>query len=443
MNNLLNYTNYHFVGVLGASMSGLAKLLSSRGKRVTGSDVSVSPVISELKRCGVSVTVGSGVSAVQNSQIVVRSSAVPDTDPQIAEAMRLGIPVVDRADMLGAVADGFDTVIAVSGTHGKSTVTAMIGEILRASGTRPFVHVGVHGAGTTDGDGQYAVIEACEYRSNFLKIHPDVAVVLNVERDHPDCYSDDTALMQAFERFVDGAKPYGRSVMPAGLTLGKHVPTLVIGTDVVANEVIQDMAGYSFVPVVRGQNLPRVSLKVMGRHNVTNALFALATARLLGVDDCIAVNALNGFNGLAKRFQTVGTLNGASVVVDYAHHPTAIRLAIDTARLMTKGHVTVLFQPHTYSRTKALFEEFVSALSGANVSVIMKEFPAREVPADGRSAFDLFSTLRANGARTRYVTTTAKACEVATRYAYSGDVILVLGAGNMGDEICDVLKRYN
>ena len=421
-------------------MSGLAKYLVSQGKSVSGSDVRANDALYELKALGIPISIGHDVSAVQGVDAVVRSSAVSDDDPEILEARRLGIPVFSRGQLLGAITNNFVDLIAVSGTHGKSTVTAMTASALIGAGVQPFVHVGAQGVDQGDVTSDVAVVEACEYKGNFLHLNPSVGVILNVESDHPDCYSDESALLSAFSQFSSRIREGGTLIKPAGLSLPDQPAKVIsVGTDVRAEDVVQSAKGYSFVPVVDGRRWQRVCLGLSGYFNVTNALFAIAAASCVGASKEGIVRGLSQYRGLKKRFEHVGRLNGADVIVDYAHHPTAIRAVLATARQMTKGHLTVVFQPHTYSRTKALFDEFVSSLLDANAVIIAREYPARETPDMGKSAFDLYNALVAKGVRTRYVTSAVEACEVARRYAYSGDLVLVLGAGNVGDEFVNYL----
>ena len=435
MNNLSEYSKIHLIGVFGASMSGLAKYLVLAGKKVSGSDLNPGPAMQELKALGADVYVGSNAQKATFADLVVVSSAVPNTDPEIMAAKARGIEIVSRGQLLGAITRCFDTVIAVAGTHGKSTTTAMIGKILQKAGKDAFVHVGVSGYNTNNGDSSICVVEACEYRQNFLHLSPSVAVVLNAEPDHPDCFPDKAGVMQAFGNFAGRIRADGTLIKGMDLDIAVARNTVEIGRDVLATEIVNEEGKFSFVPVIFGNKLPRVRLRTCGQHNLTNACFALTAAILVGVDANIATDALSEFQGIPRRMDTVGSLRDADVIVDYAHHPTAIRAAIGTARQMTKGALTVIFQPHTYSRTKALFDEFVSALTTGGVVIILKEYAARETPDQGKSAYDLYTALKGHGVRVRYATTTREATEVAARYAYPGDIILALGAGNLGEEI--------
>lgn len=434
MNILEDYGIIHFIGVLGSSMSNLARLFLARGKRVSGSDARYTAELSRLKALGADVYVGSNEGKVKNAELVIYTQAVSDDDVELKTAREQGIPSIERGEALGNLCRCFTKTVAVSGTHGKSTVTAMIGHVMREHGTKVLTHIGGEMREQENPDLSLIVTEACEYRESFLSIEPDVGVILNVESDHPDYYGSISSLYRAFNAFSSNVKRGGVLIKPADLPIDCSVREVRVGEDVLATDLHHDSGYYDFVPVVYGQEWERIRLKVPGVHNVYNALFALSASLEAGAKREAIERGLSDFKGIARRFESAGEINGARVIIDYAHHPTEISAVISASRTMTKGHVTVLFQPHTYSRTAHLFHEFAHALSSANVVVIMKEYPARETPDMGKNAFELYREILARGQRARYVTSAVEAREVIARYAYPGDMILVLGAGDV-DEV--------
>lgn len=430
MNCELINKKIHFIGVLGSSMSGLARYLSVRNK-VSGSDISPNSTYYDLKKLGLDVYIGSDEQRVSVADIVVYNHAIKDTDPELLTAVRLGKKLLERGELLGMIAEDFDTVVAISGTHGKSTVTGMIGNVLRVAGKKPFVHLG----GQTkesypECDNKIMVVEACEYKESFKYIRADISVVLNIEPDHPDYYTSLSQLYDAFNGFLANRRPNGITVKPQDLPISGG--DIMIGRDVTAVNAISNEGYYSFQPVIFDEVKDKICLSIPGVHNVYNALVTVAVCDRLGIDYPTIMRGIAGFGGIKRRFESVGKINGAEVIVDYAHHPTEIVASINTARTLCKGQITVVFQPHTYSRTAKLMQEFVSAFDGADVVIIVKEYPARERPEDGKSAYDLYSEIKKQKKiRIRYADSIESAGSILYRYCYHDDVLLILGAGDV------------
>lgn len=428
MKKITDYNKIHFIGIFGSSMSNLALLSKSLGFEVSGSDKGESTLLSMLEENDILAYVGSNPDVAIKADLVVYTSAIPYSDPELYACKNSGIKCISRAEFLGEISMLFDKVIAVSGTHGKSTVTAMLGEIFSYSGKKPCVHLGGLYRNFENCRGEYFITEACEYKESFLSLSPDIAVILNIETDHPDYYKSMTDLYCAFERFANNSKPLASVVTQENLKINTFRKSYKVGRDSYALSLSEKEGFYSFTPYVLGKKYPRVSLNVRGEHNVTNALFALLVSAIEGIDAQDSTQGLERFYGVDKRYQTVGKINGAEIILDYAHHPTEIIAAISTAKLHAK-HVTVYFQPHTYSRTEKLFSSFVTAFDDADEVIIVEEFPARETPDMGKSAKDLASALKL---RKKCKYTTLKQAKNLLYSATSTDeTVLLLGAGNI------------
>ncbi len=428
MKNSLPFSYIHFIGILGSSMSNLALLTRKLGATVSGSDRSISNKLAILKQNDITAYVGADTSVANNADLVVYSSAVPDYDEELSYCRSIGKQCMDRSEYLGLICSLFKRVVAVSGTHGKSTVTAMIGEIFKTAGLSPAIHLGGEYENSFDFDGEYFITEACEYRESFLSISSDVAIVLNIESDHPDYYRSMEDLYSAFNKFISNLKPTGILISGDTLDLSTDQKTYKIGRDAYADKVYQHNGYLSFVPYVLGKKYPELTLSVRGEHNVTNALFALLASKLEGISPDIAVSALSSFHGVGRRFEAVKRINGAEIILDYAHHPTEIIASIKTAKL-SADYVTVYFQPHTYSRTEKLFSSFLTAFDDADKVVIVEEFPARETPDMGKSARELANALYKRK-KCLYVSL-EKAKELLYSTTYHGETVLLLGAGNI------------
>lgn len=426
----------HFIGILGAGMRVAARIASTMGYTVSGSDSFASASGNALDGIRVSGS-GDASSGIFTAELAVFSLAISESDPEVLIAKERGIPLVSRADFFGALMRPFRERIGIAGTHGKSTVTAMCAEMLSARGADPTVAVGADLFGQSDGyragGREMLVFEACEYKYSFLSFLPTVAVLLNAEWDHPDCFSDHAAILDAFYRYL--SLPSVRvAVLPTddlgASTLAEHlsVPIITFGTaegaDVRASEIRSEEGGVSFLLSIRGEEIGRVALSVFGEHNVQNALAAYAVAYAVGIspDAC----ALSGFLGIGRRTQYRGKYAGASYYDDYAHHPTEIRASI--AAIAPRPRLIAVFQPHTYSRTAALFSELCEALRGADAVIVTDIYAAREKNESGITARALAAAI---GPRAIYMPTPETAALAVRIKARSGDAVLVMGAGDL------------
>ena len=431
---LFRHTIY-FIGILGSSMSGLAELARYMGAVVYGSDTCYSDKLLYLKKLGIKVTVGKDFDSLSKSDLVVYTSAIKSFDEELVFARSRGIPCVERSRFLGEISSFFDNVIAVSGTHGKTTVTAMLKDIFTACNINPTVHAGGDfvdmDSGVLCGDKRLFITEACEYRESFCELRPDTEIILNIESDHPDYYKSMNELNHAFQKFADKLKVNGHIILPPSVDI-KCKNEIIIGRDVYAENVRTENGENVYDIKVKGKLYAKdFKLKVVGAHNVYNSLFSIAVADLYGLDREKVLDALSNFKGVKRRFYQMKEVNGVKIICDYAHHPTQIKATLSAAKQIIKGKIFVYFQPHTYSRTAKLIDEFCSALSGFENLIIIKEYPARETEEMGKSAYDLFRKLQDNGIKCRYSELNKNAADIVKSKMFKGDAVLLLGAGDI------------
>ena len=440
----------HFVGIGGIGMCGLAELVRAQGYAVTGSDLAEGPTVARLRALGVPVATGHDARHVGDADVVVVSSAVRAGNPELIEAERRGVPVIPRAELLAGVmrlADG----IAIAGTHGKTTTTSLIGHVLQSAGLDPTIVVGgrVIGAGAESersgarlGRGPFLVAEADESDGSFLHLAPVIAVVTNVEAEHLDHHGSVAALEDAFVAFLERLPFWGAAVLclddPGVQRLLARAPRrritygLLAQADWVASEVRTDGAGMEFAVRHRGTRIGRVVLPLPGRHNVANALAALAVAGEVEVPFPVAAEALASFRGVERRFETKGVVAGIHVVDDYGHHPTEVRATLAAARGVHAGRLVVVFQPHRYTRTRDLFEAFATAFHDADLLVLTEIYAAGEPKLPGIEAAALADAIRARGHRdVRFVADLERVPAALLPELRSGDLVLTLGAGSV------------
>ena len=384
----------HFVGIGGVSMSSLAHLSLKRGHRVTGSDRILGKTAHALAAEGATVHAGHDGSYVSGASAVIYSHAISENNPEMLCARSLGIPTVSRADMLGAIMLDYRTRIGVSGTHGKSTVVSMLDRIFSDAALRPTVLSGsvlTSGNAYRDGENSYLIYEACEYRDSFLSFAPSVAIALNLEMDHPDYFESIEAIKSSFTKAIDRASIFAVINGDDG-NLADIVPKLKCRTVTYGEGEHTDYRylinsfddkGYSFTLYRYGTAVSSFSLNMIGVYNVSNVTAAIVTALELGIDIESIRSSVARLGNIPQRLELVGSRHGRAVYYDYAHHPTAIEANINALHIATGDAVTVIFKPHTYSRTKALWDDFVAALSLADHLVLTEIYPAREEPMAG------------------------------------------------------------
>jgi UDP-N-acetylmuramate--alanine ligase len=446
----------HMVGIGGIGMSALAQILLERGEAVSGSDAHDSEMLQRLCGLGARVAIGHRRELVRGADRVVVSDAVPADNPEIEAARELGIPVQRRSQLLAQLMRGARG-IGVSGTHGKTTVTAMIGEILTKAGLDPTVALGGEyppfGGNARVGRGEWFVAEACEAYASFLDLRPDVAVVTNIEPEHLDYHKTGDRLRSAFVQFLERTPEQGCAVLCAdcpelrSLTFAPHRRVVWYGTDPAAHvrgtEVETRNGGGTCTLWVDGRPSGVLRLAIPGTHNLLNALGAVTTALEAGVPLAASLDALAGFGGVSRRFEVLGEAAGLTFVDDYAHHPTEVAATIAAARAALPGRrIIAVFQPHLYSRTKDFAREFASALSAADLAVLTEIYPAREAPMPGVSSALIAEHMRRLEAEDG-VLQLAKA-ELTTALPpnlQAGDVVLFMGAGDIGSIARGIFSR--
>jgi UDP-N-acetylmuramate--alanine ligase len=441
------YQQIHFVGVGGVGMSGIAEVLLNLGYRITGSDVRRNDSIERLERLGAKVAIGHEPANVEGAHVVVYSSAVARDNVEVHVARQRGIPVIPRAEMLAELMR-LKYGIAIAGTHGKTTTTSMVGAVLGAAGLDPTVVVGgrIHGLGANArlGQGEFLVAEADESDGSFLKLSPTIAVVTTVDAEHLDHYADLDAIRAAFQEFVNKVPFYGAAVLcldqpniqqmiPA---VDKRVITygLESGADFTARRLAFSGTSSRFEVLHRGRVLGEGTLQIPGRHNVLNALAAVAVGLDLEVPFAAIQEALAGFAGVQRRFQIRGEARGILVVDDYGHHPAEIRATLAAAKAGFDRRVITVFQPHRYTRTLHLRQEFLTAFYQSDVLLVMDIYAAGEAPIEGVNARDLAEGIGAHGHReVHYVDGDREGIlDFLVSSTRPGDLVLTLGAGDVG-----------
>jgi UDP-N-acetylmuramate--alanine ligase len=448
----------HFAGIGGIGMSGIAEVLLNLGYEISGSDVKLSPITERLAGMGARIYEGHDAGNVAGARALVVSSALDEQNPEVQEARRMQIPVIPRGELLAELMR-LKYGIAVAGSHGKTTTTSMTATILNYAGLDPTVVVGgrvgtMGGSNARVGHSDFLVVESDESDGSFLKLAPIIAVVTNIDREHLDHYPSLEAIENAFIEFVNKVPFYGAVIVCLDdPNVQKILPsirrrTITYGTaaqvDVEAQEVACGPFASDFRLRYRTSDLGRFHLGVPGRHNVLNATAAITTAIELEVKPDTIREALATFNGVDRRFQLRGKERGVAVVDDYGHHPTEIRATLDSARLGGFRRIHVLFQPHRYTRTYHLMDEFARSFHQADAVFVMDIYAASEKPIEGVTAEALVERIRQFGHRgVQYVGTLDRGVEALFETAQEGDLVLTLGAGNVwqgGEKLLERLR---
>lgn len=427
----------HLVGIGGVSMRPLGLVLKGMGLYITGSDMNASVSTEELESNGIKVYIGHSASNIQGADCIIRTAAAHNDNPEIAAARRMGIPVFERAEAWGLIMRAYQNAICVSGTHGKTTTTSMITHIFMEAGWDPTVMIGgylpmLH-SGHRVGQGNTIIMESCEYCNSFLNFFPTMAIVLNIEADHLDFFKDLADIQASFRKFTQ-LVPQGGSIIANGDD--ENTVTALAGLDYItfgfgeANRVhaINISADWTHFDVVcDGQPYCSIALSVFGRHNALNALAAAAAAWKLGVPGDVVARGLASFTGAGRRLEFKGRFNGADLYDDYAHHPGELHATIAAVKAMGYKRIVLAFQPHTYSRTYALFDDFVRELRTVDQVVLAEIYAARERNKIGISSSDLAAQIP--GAV--YFETLPEVTEYLRQTAQPGDILLTVGAGDI------------
>ncbi len=445
----------HFIAIGGISMSGLAEILLNAGFTISGSDSKKSELTDRLEEQGVKVFLGQRASnIIDGTDLVVYSAAIKEDNPEYAEAVRRGIPMLTRAQLLGEIMTNYKLPVAVSGTHGKTTTTSMISQILMENNCDPTITVGGMlesiGGNIRVGRSDYFVTEACEYTNSFLSFFPKIGIILNIEEDHMDFFKDLDDIRHSFTSFArlipgdgtliingdieDAEEIYG-DVKGQVVTFGLSKECDYSATDISFN----GLAHPSYNLLCKGKDTGiRINLSVPGEHNVVNSLAAIAFSRTVGLSYDEAAAGLKAFTGADRRFQYKGKLGGITIMDDYAHHPSEIRATLTAAKKCENKRMVVVFQPHTYSRTKAFLEDFAKALSLADMVVLADIYAAREKNTYGISSEDLLRILQSIGVESYYFPSFDEIENFLLQNCTEGDLLITMGAGdvvNIGDHL--------
>jgi UDP-N-acetylmuramate--alanine ligase len=437
----------HFCGIGGISMSGLAFVLLGRGFTVTGSDSRQSDLTRQLEQKGAVISYPqSAQNITKDIDVMVCTAAIHPDNPEYAAAISMGIPILTRAQLLGQIMDHYTESVAVSGTHGKTTVTSMLSCILLSADVDPTISVGgilkEIGGNIRVGHSSHFITEACEYTNSFLSLKPKYGLILNIDADHLDFFKDLEDIRRSFHRFAQNILPGGVLIMNSGIphpeeiTDGINAKVITYGEDIadyVPFDVSYDDTGSGTFHVRHdGRDLGAFTLHVPGAHNVSNAVCAIAAADQMGIsmEDCR--KGLDAFHGADRRFQVKGKLkNGATVIDDYAHHPTEIRATLEAARNYPHKKIWCVFQPHTYTRTKALMDEFAGALCQADEVVLAPIYAARETDTLGISSDTLRQQIAGLGTSARYFPDFDQIEAFLLSHVREGDLIITTGAGDI------------
>ncbi len=435
------YNKVHFIGIGGISMSALAKILITNGVEVSGSDITETPIVAELRSMGAKIAIPHCYECIENPDIIVYTSAIKDDNPEMIAARDKGIELVERAAMVGNIMRSHPTSVAVAGTHGKTTTTSMMAYTMISAGLDPTVMVGgeldILGGNLRIGKGSHLVTEACEYCRNFLQFAPKIGMILNIEADHLDYYKDLDDVIDAFSSFSALLPENGTLVIngddencirAAKSAVCKVITVGIENGDYKAVNIEYDKFGYpSFDIIKEGNIIMHLTLNVVGEHNIYNSLCAVA-ASLEMTDNSDAIKSgLEKFTGTKRRFEKKGEANGILIVDDYAHHPTEIRATLSAVKKIQSGKVWCVFQPHTYTRTKTLFDDFSVALADAENLVIADIYAAREKDTGIVHSRDLADAIE----NAVYISGFDNIADYFKQNAKTGDIILTMGAGDI------------
>lgn len=447
-----NIKNIFFIGIGGISMSGLAEILVDMGFNVSGSDQKSSDITDKLAKQGIKISIGHDAKNVHGADLVVYTAAVRADNPERQEAERLGIVSIERAVLLGEIMKKYPLSIAVSGTHGKTTTTSMVASIMLKADKNPTIHVGgvldSIGGNTYIGSGDYFIAEACEYVESFLHFRPHLALILNIDLDHVDYFKDIEHIKSSFGKFIDLVDEDGyvvgcvddlntREVLNKELSKNSTRKIITYGLNspdalFTAKDLTYNEFGYpSFTLVKSKEEIGKIELCVPGVHNVNNALGAIAACDAFGCSiDAIKAGLLS-FSGADRRFDRKGVKNGVAVIDDYAHHPSEIKATLNAAKNSNASSVWAVFQPHTYTRTKALLDGFSKAFDDADKIIVCDIYAAREKDLGEIHSRDLVKKLKENGKDALYMSSFSEACDYLNNNTKSGDMVLTMGAGDI------------
>lgn len=439
--NLKNYKNIHFIGIGGISMSAVAEILRSRGYNVTGSDFQVTEMTEHLKSVGINVFKGHGAGNISSeTDLIVYNAAIGEDNPERVEGRKRGIAEIDRAGLIGELMKRYEVPVSVAGTHGKTTTSSMVSQVFIEAGLDPTVMIGgilpsINSNYRLSSRDKYIVLETCEYRDSFLKFNPYASIILNIDRDHTDYFKTMEQMYGSFNAFVN--RTSGFLVINSEIPrleevlkgFDKKVITYGKNGDWTAENVVLEKGYGKYDACRKGKKILEVELSVPGMHNVSNSLSVAALCTELGLEPEAIRHGIKSFTGTGRRFEKKGEYNGAVVVDDYAHHPTEIAVTLKAAREMGFKRIVAAFQPHTYTRTRDLKEEFIKALSLADKTFIVDIYAAREKDPGDIHSRDISQGLAAKGRDSVYAGSYENCEKLLREEILEGDIVLTIGAG--------------
>lgn len=441
-----SYSHLHFIGIGGVSMSGLAEILLTDGYKVSGTDSKESPILNRLRKLGAKIYLGHDAENIKGADLIIYTDAISKDNVELREAITSNVDIVDRATFLGALMKNYTNSVAVSGTHGKTTTTSMIASITKSLEFNPTMLVGGNlneiGGNVRLGSKNYILTEACEYKANILKYFPTMAIILNMDEDHLDYFKDMNHIIETFKGYAGNLESEAYLLINSD---DENFDKIVENTKAnVVTFAIKNQADYraeyvsfsddgfaTFTLNIRDKEFYPVKLSVMGNHNVSNALAAIAATHTLGIPIEVIINNIFEYQGVGRRLEFKGYFNDVKVIDDYAHHPTEISATLEAVRNNASGKIYCVFQPHTFTRTKILLESFSKSFNHADKVIITDIYAAREVDNGEIHSRDLANAVIEKGNDCIYLSSFEEAEDYLVKNAKAGDIILTMGAGNI------------
>lgn len=449
MSDIEKGSSIHFIGIGGISMSGLAQIALKNGYKVTGSDWNESGITDKLSAMGADIVYGRDAvnkKGIENASVIVHTAAAKDTNPEMVLAKELGRRNIDRAEFLGAIMKNYHHAVGVSGTHGKTTTTSMLAHALIGAGVDPTISVGgeldLIGGNIKTGNDDYFVTEACEYTNSFLKFYPTIALITNIEEDHLDFFTGIDMIRDSFRSFAYLTKGIGSVVamydddnVREALKDAGDLNIITYGmrstNDYYPDNIVYHAGFPSFDVMKKGNKVCHLSLNVPGDHNILNALATVAVCELSNIDIQKAAKGIETFKGTHRRFEKKGFLNGAVVIDDYAHHPTEIKATLAAARKFNHKKLWCVFQPHTYSRTRTLWDEFVGAFDNTDELILTHIYAAREKDDGVTKPENLAKDISERGVKATYIDDFNDIAKYLRDNVKEGDIVFTMGAGDI------------
>lgn len=449
MSDINKEASIHFIGIGGISMSGLAQIVLKNGYSVTGSDWNESAITKRLESMGADIVYGHGAchtAGIEKASLVVYTAAAKSDNPEIIAAKEKGMLLIDRAEFLGAIMKNYKHAVGVSGTHGKTTTTSMLAHALINAGIDPTISVGgeldLIGGNIRTGSSDYFVTEACEYTNSFLKFYPTIALITNIEEDHLDFFSGIDEIIESFRAFAYLTKDIGYVVAMGG---DKNIQKALSGAndlnivtygmenkfDYYPENIVYHAGFPNFDVMKNGQKICSLKMNVPGEHNILNSLATVAVCDISGVDAETAAKGIETFKGTHRRFEKKGFLNGAVVIDDYAHHPTEIKATLLAAQKFPHNKIWCVFQPHTYSRTRTLWNEFIEAFDNTDELILTHIYAAREKSDGVTTSENLAEDIKKRGVNARYIDEFTDIADFLKENAQEGDIVFTMGAGDV------------